>query len=466
MILPNLAGSPADIDAIHETALKILATKGVRMPYQPAQEILRSAGARVEDRIVYYEPELISRALSSAPKTFVIRARNPKFDFEIGGAETCFSLPHGPIKIKKGDEYRPSKSEDVVNFLKLAETSDVLTMADPWVATATDVPADKQTLYQLALALKYSTKPIVGLTDGYEHSKMSINLLRDFYDRHAEDDHVGLGLISPISPLSYDDRMLEALIAYVEENQPMLFASCVLPGATGPITLAGALTLAHAEVLAGIVLAQLIRPGVPVIYGNAAGAMDPRYVTPAIGTPEAALTAIYAKSLADKLGVPSRAGGSLADAKQNDAQSGIEATTVMLATVQAGINFVMHSAGILDSYNVISYDKFLLDEEMTKMALRVRQGVPVDEDTLAYETILDVDHGEQYLTEDHTFEFMRSSLHVSKYFQKSGYASWEQDGKQTAQGNALEALEQRLAAYQETPLTEAQGALIAPYLTY
>ncbi len=167
-----------------------------------------------------------------------------------------------------------------------------------------------------------------------------------------------------------------------------------------------------------------------------------------------------------KSGVPSRAGGSLADAKQNDAQSGIEATTVMFATVQAGINFVMHSAGILDSYNVISYDKFLLDEEMTKMALRVRQGVPVDEDTLAYETILDVDHGEQYLTEDHTFEFMRSSLHVSKYFQKSGYASWEQDGKQTAQGNALEALEQRLAAYQETPLTEAQGALIAPYLTY
>ena len=154
----------------------------------------------------------------------------------------------------------------------------------------------------------------------------------------------------------------------------------------------------------------------------------------------------------------------MTDAKRNDAQSGIEATTVMLTTVQAGINFVMHSAGILDSYNVICYDKFLLDEEMIKMALRVRQGVPVDQETLAYDTILDVDHGEQYLTEDHTFEFMRSSLHMSKYFEKSGYASWEQDGQHTAQGNALAAVEQRLADYRETPLTEAQSALIAPYL--
>lgn len=455
---------PEDIEKIHAASVALLREKGVRMPCEMALDIFRKAGARVEDEIVYIEEAMLNDALRHCPPKFRMRARKPEHDVEIGGGQPCFCLPNGPVFIKKGEEYWSSRSEDVINFMKLSESSPTIHMVSPWVTTANDVDTSRQLTYQLAVTLKYSTKPIMGLTAGYEKSKFSIQLVRDFYGIQEDGQYVCLGLVSPISPLSYDDRMLEAIVAYAEENQPLFFSSAVLPGATGPVTLAGALALANAEMLAGIILAQLVRPGVPILYGNAAGSADLRFVTPAIGSPEAGLTAIYVRGLADKYGMPCRAGGALCDSKSVDAQAGIESTMVMLPTVLAGIDFILHGAGILDSYNVISYDKFLMDEEMTKMCLYMKNGVTVDDDTLALETICEVEHGGQYLMEEHTFDHMHSALHTPRYFEKGYYAAWKDAGSHTAAQNAEDAVEKRLADYQETPLTTEQQALLAPYL--
>ena len=454
-----------DIDKIHAASVKLLREKGVHMPCETALDVFRKAGARVEDTVVFIEEDMLDKCLAQVPPKFLMAARNPEHNFEIGGGKTCFCLPNGPIFIKKGDEYYSSKAQDVVNFMKLSETSPTINMVSPWVTTANDVDQNKQLTYQLAVTLKYSTKPIMGLTAGYEKSKLSIALVREFYGTRDDCRYVCLGLISPISPLSYDDKMLEAIVAYAEEDQPLFFSSAVLPGATGPVTLAGALVVANTEMLAGIVLAQLVRPGVPILYGNAGGSADLRFVTPAIGAPEAGLTAIYVRGLADKYGMPCRSGGALSDSKTMDAQAGIEATMVMLPTVLAGTDFVLHGAGILDSYNIISYDKFLLDETMAQMCLFLKDGVTVNEETLAIDTIMEVDHGEQYLMEDHTVENMHEALHVPCYFEKGYYASWQKAGEPTAARNALADLERRLASYEETPLTHDQEAMIAQYLS-
>lgn len=464
MRLTNTLYDMESIDKIHKASVKLLAEKGVAMPCEKGLEVFKQYGAKVSGHIVYIDEAMLDKALSTVPAKFLMRGRKPEHDFEIGGGKTCFCLPNGPIFIKKGEEYYSSKAEDVINFLKLAENSPTINMVSPWVTTANDVPTDKQLTYQLAATLKYSTKPIMGLTAGYDKSKFSIKLTRDFYSMHGADDYVCLGLVSPLSPMSYDGKMVEAIVAYAEENQPIFFSSAVLPGATGPVTLAGALTVANAEMLAGIVLAQLIRPGVPILYGNAAGSADLRYITPAIGSPEAALTAIYVRGLADKYGMPCRSGGALSDSKENDAQSGMESTLVMMPTVLAGTDFVLHGGGILDSYNVIGYDKFLLDEEITRMCLFVKEGVEVNEDTLGLDTIMDVAHGDQYLMEEHTLTHMRSALYQPLYLKKENYASWRNAGKATAAQAALDSVEKRLADYAETPLTAEQEAMIAEYL--
>lgn len=455
---------PEEIDRIHEASVKLLREKGVRMPSPMAQEIFCKAGARVEENIVYVEEAMLNEALKNCPPKFTMLARKQEHNFEIGGGKPCFCLPNGPIFVKKGDEYRQSLAEDVINFIKLAENSPTINMVSPWVTTANDVPADKQLTFQLAATMKYSTKPLLGLTQGYEKSKFSIKMVRDFYGRHADGDYVCLGLISPLSPLSYDEKMLEAIIAYAEENQPLFFSSAVLPGATGPVTIAGALVLANTEMLAGIVLAQLVRPGLPILYGNAAGSTDLRFVTPAIGAPEAGLTAIYVRGIADKYGLPCRAGGALSDSKCNDAQSGIESTITMLPTILADTDFILHGGGILDSYNVISYDKFILDEEMSRMCLYMKDGVNVDDASLAVDTIMAVEHGGQYLMAKHTVKNTRKSLFRPKLLEKCTYASWVNNGARTAAQNAADEAERRLAAYQETPLTAEQNAMIAEYL--
>lgn len=464
MRLTNKLYEQSDIDSIHSASVKLLAEKGVHMPSQMALDIFRKAGAKVEGEIVYISEDMLNKALSTIPSKFTMIARKSENNCEIGGGKPCFCLPNGPIFIKKGDNYWASQSEDVINFLKLAENSPTINMVSPWVTTANDVPVEKQLTFQLAATLKYSTKPVMGLTAGYEKSKLSIKLIRDFYNNHNENDYVALGLVSPISPLSYDSKMLEAIVAYAEENQPIFFASAVLPGVTGPVTLAGAITVANTEMLAGIVLAQIIKPGVPIIYGNATGSADLRFVTPAIGSPEAGLIAIYTRGLADKYKMPCRAGGALCDSKKNDAQSGIESTMVMLPTILSGQDFILHGGGILDSYNIISYDKFILDEEMSEMCLYLKDGVTVNEDTLALDTIMEVDHGDQYLMADHTYENMRSAIHNPKYFEKGYYATWHNSGEPTAQESAVKAVDKRLADYKETPLTDEQNALIAEYL--
>lgn len=464
MRLRNDLHSQEDIEKIHVASLRLLREKGVRMPCEMALEVFRKAGARVEGEVVFVEEGMLDACLAHIPRKFLMAARSPEHNFEIGGGKPCFCLPNGPIFIKKGDEYYSSKAQDVINFMKLSENSPTINMVSPWVTTANDVAQEKQLTYQLAVTLKYSTKPIMGLTAGYEKSKLSIALVREFYGKRDDCRYACLGLISPISPLSYDDKMLEAIVAYAEEDQPLFFSSAVLPGATGPVTLAGALAVANAEMLAGIVLAQLVRPGVPILYGNAGGSADLRFVTPAIGAPEAGLTAIYVRGLADKYGMPCRSGGALCDSKTTDAQAGIEATMVMLPTVLAGTDFILHGAGILDSYNVISYDKFLLDETMTQMCLFLKNGVTVNEETLALDTIMEVGHGDQYLMEEHTFTNMYEALHVPRYFEKGYYASWHNDGEPTAVRNALAALENRLASYEATPLTPGQEAMLAQYL--
>lgn len=461
-MLKNKLYEESDINKIHEASVQLLSKKGVKMPSDMALDVFKKAGAKIENNIVYISEKMLINNLEKIPKKFKILARNSKNDFVIGGEKPCFCLPNGPMFVKKGDEYWESQSEDVINFIKLSENSPTINMISPWVATANDVPIKDQLAYQMSISLKYSTKPVMGLTEGYEKSKFSINLIKDFYNK--KNGYVTLGLISPISPLSYNKTMLDSIVAYSEENQPIFFSSAVLPGATGPVTMAGTIAVANAEMLAGIVLAQLINPGVPIIYGNATGSADLRFVTPAIGSPEAGLIPIYTRGLANKYGIPCRAGGALCDSKKNDAQAGIESTLVMLSTILSGQDFILHGGGILDSYNVISYDKFILDEEMVKMCLYLKEGLTVNKNTLAMNTIMDIKHGEQYLTEKHTLNNMRSALHNPLYFEKGYYSSWANSGEPTAQKNAIKAAEKRLEEFKEVPLTERQNKLINKYL--
>ena len=210
---------------------------------------------------------------------------------------------------------------------------------------------------------------------------------------------VTLGLVNSLSPLGYGSEMLEALLVYARHRQPLVFAALSMAGSTGPITLAGVLVHQTAELLAGIVLAQLISPGTPVILGSTSTNLDMKTGGLAIGGPELSMMIEAHADLCRFYALPSRSGGALTDAHSPDAQAGYESMMSLLTTVNSGIDFVLHAGGILSSYLAFSPEKLVLDDEMCGMVRRFKQGIAVTPETLAYDVIAKVGSGGNYLME-------------------------------------------------------------------
>ncbi len=175
-----------------------------------------------------------------------------------------------------------------------------------------------------------------------------------------------ISLINCNSPLRWDDRMLDAQFEYCAAAQPVVLTPFLLMGAMSPVTIPAALTQQLAEALSGIALAQLIRPGCPVIFGSFLSNIDMQSGSPSFGTPESAIGLLCTGQLARHYGLPFRTGGGLNSSQTADAQSAYEALMTLLPTFLAGTNFVMHAAGWLEGGLVSCYEKFIIDIELLR----------------------------------------------------------------------------------------------------
>lgn len=450
-----------DIQKIHEATLKIFSEVGIKFHSEKAINVFKEYGARVEGEVVYIDEALLNKAMKTVPSSFVVRAREEKYNVEVGGEKQIFCPAYGPVFVKKGDDNHLATCEDLIKFTKLTQVSETIDMINPYVVTPQDIPEQKVQIYQQATCLKYGTKPVMGITSGYDMSKKCIKLIKDFYG--TEEEHITIGLISSLSPLAYDETMIGGIFAYAEENQPIIFGCGALPGATSPITLAGTMAVANAEILGGIVLSQLIKPGLPVVYGNATTTTDLRFVTPAIGTTEGGLSALFTREITRHYGIPCRGGGSLSDAKLPDMQAGIESAFTMLPTIISGIDYVIHACGVLDSFNIISYEKFIIDEQTIEMAKYFRRGFEINDESIGFDVIKNVAHDGQYLGEMHTAINIRNEHYLPKLSERGFYEIWENNGCKTILDNALEMIEKRLSEYKRPEISKEKEELLAQY---
>jgi trimethylamine--corrinoid protein Co-methyltransferase len=449
-----------EILKIHNVTVEILSKVGVNFFSEKALDLFKKNGAKVVDNRVFIDEELLTRALSTVPEKFTLKGKDK--NIEIGGDNTIFVPASGPVFSMKGKDRKECTSEDFINFTKLVESSNVIDVINPNMIEPQDMPTEKRRNFQMAASLKYGTKPMLGFTTSPEASRESINMVQDFYGK--KEDNQLLGLISPISPLTYDDVMLEAMFIYAENSQPLMIACCSLPGATSPVTISGTLAVNNAEVLAGIVLSQLIKPGLGVIYGNTSGSCDLRYATPAIGGVETSLITAAVAALTKHYKIPSRSGGSLTDAKAIDMQAGVESTITILPTIMSGINFVFQSCGILDSFNVLSYEKFVLDEQTIRMLNRWSEGFEITDELIGSDVIEKIGPGGQYLEEMHTMRHFRGEHLIPKLFNKVGFEAWEMNGAVSVEEHASQEVEKRLNSFEEPTLSDKQNDLLKNYI--
>jgi trimethylamine--corrinoid protein Co-methyltransferase len=281
---------------------------------------------------------------------------------------------------------------------------------------------------------------------------------------HLMNKPVMISLINSLSPLKYSEEMSGSLVEFARYGQPCVIASLIMAGTSGPVQIAGLLALQNAEVLAGITLAQLINPGTPVVYGTASSITDMRTGGLCIGAPEQSVIVTGIAQMARFYGLPSRGGGGLTDAHVPDMQAGIESAFALITAARNGINFILHSGGILDSYLSMSFEKFLLDEELCGMVKKLLTPIEITDESIDFNMIKDVGIGGQFLTQPATVKLCRKAFFMPRLFCRETYAGWESSGKKRVDETASHYLSERLSQYAKPPIDEGIEQALAEFV--
>jgi trimethylamine--corrinoid protein Co-methyltransferase len=265
--------------------------------------------------------------------------------------------------------------EDFRNFVKLAYTSRVLHHDSGTLCEPVDLPVNKRHFDMVYSHIRYSDRAFMGSVTHPSRAQDSVDMVKIVFGPETlENEHVIMGLANANSPMSWDFNMLGSAKAYAEANQIMLITPFILGGAMAPVTVAADATQTLAEALAGMAFCQIVRPGAPVIFGSFASSMSMQTGAPTFGTPEPQLVLFVLAALARRLGVPFRSGGNFTASKVPDYQAAYESAISFMATMQAGVNFNLHTAGWLEGGLAIGYEKFILDEDQASMASKYRRG--------------------------------------------------------------------------------------------
>jgi trimethylamine--corrinoid protein Co-methyltransferase len=421
---------------------------------EEALGLLKGAGCDVKGTRVRFPRGLARKLCATAPRTFVQHARNPERTLTIGGDNIVFAPVYGPPFIRTIDEPRRYATiEDFRNFSKLAYMTPAIHHNGGTLCEPVDLPVNKRHLDMLYAHIKWSDKAFMGSVTHPERAADSVAMARILFgEEFVERNTVLLSLINANSPMVYDGTMLGALKVYAKANQANLITPFILAGAMSPCTVAGTLAQVLAEVLAGASLAQLCRPGSPVVFGVFASSMSMQSGAPTFGTPEPTQVIFAAAQLARRLGLPYRSGGSLCGSKIPDAQAAYESAQTLLPTVLAGTNFVLHGAGWLEGGLASGYEKFVMDTDQLGMMQVLAGGVDLSENGQAMNAIREVGPGTHYLGCDHTQANFETAFYRSSIADNNSVEQWEAEGAQDAVQRANKLWKKMLAEYEAPPI--------------
>ncbi len=447
--------SPDDLQQIHAGALRVLESVGIDFLYEPAVELLAKAGCKVDGKRVFFPPKLVDEQIAKAPSQFTLYARNAEKNVTIGGDHIAYVPCYGAPVVNDLDEgRRDSTLKDFANFVKLTQASLYQDITGGLMAEPNDIPLERRGAEMLYAAIRFSDKPFMGGSRGAAAANESIEAASIVFGSREEmaDKPPFIGILGSRSPLSYDDLMLSAIMTYARAGLPQLVSALSIAGATGPVTMEGTLVVQIAETLAGITLVQLVREGAPVVIGGQSTSAAMRYGTLSIGAPEMAINTAATAQLARFYNLPSRSGGALTDSKICDSQAGSESMMGQLMSTLSGINFVLHSAGMLETYMVASYEKFILDDEVCGTCKRIKSGENITEERLAVDLIREVGPGGEYLTNEHTFRNFRNEFYQPIISERSNFGNWQKNGALSIEKRANARWKEVLANYTEPEL--------------
>jgi trimethylamine---corrinoid protein Co-methyltransferase len=437
-----------------------------------ALELWKQAGADVQGERVRM-PRGLARSLvqKNAPREFVQHARNPARNVTIGGMHTVFAPAYGSPFVRNLDEGRRyARIDDFRNFVKLAYVSNSLHHSGGTICEPVDLPVNKRHFEMVYSHIKYSDKPFMGSVTHPERAQDSVEMAKILFGADFMDAATGrpktvlVNLINANSPMTFDSTMLGAAKAYARANQACIITPFILAGAMSPVTVAGTVAQTLAEALAGMAFLQLVNPGAPVVLGSFASSISMQSGAPTFGTPEPELVLYAMASLARRLGVPFRSGGSLCASKIPDAQAAFESANTLLPTCLGGVNFVLHVAGWLEGGLSMGYEKFVMDVDQAGMMHTLLEGVDLSENGQALDAIREVGPGKHFLGCAHTQANFETAFYRSPLADNNSFEQWEAEGAKDMAQRANALWKKRLAEYVAPPLDPAVDEALLDYM--
>lgn len=356
----------AGLETIERAADRVLEETGIRFLDDPQTiDVLKQAGGVATGDVVRLDGTELRRIIRRhAPARFLLRGRNPARDTPVGaGAPPVFAPIYGAPNVVLDNGAREAGSRRIYGELvAAAHAAPGLTNTGQMICVMEDVPEDRRPLEMLLAHLIHSDKPFMGNIASPAAAEAVIDLTAAAVGRPASAGECNLlHLINATPPLTYWPNPLKCLRAIALKGEASMVSSYMMMGATSPVTVAGTLIQGYAEVLAGLALAQLWRPGAPVVMGILAYPFDMRRMLPGFGDPASQLVQFCAAELGRRLGVPVRGDGAITSAKIDDAQSGAEGGRVLSASVASGAGFILHASGWLEQGRTVSFGKFRRD---------------------------------------------------------------------------------------------------------
>ena len=408
-LLRSTVDDTATIARLQAATLEILERIGVCFPCEPALEVFRRHGADVDgDGVVRLTPDLVERALATAPRSFVLGGREPRFDLTLDGTRTYLSTEGVGTLVRDAEtgEERSSRKADVELMARIVDALPAIAFF--WPPVSAQDHARTAPLHECHAGLKGTLKHVRGATTVHPRLaerivEMASVVAGSEAARRARPPICGN--ICTISPLSQDHVGIEAALVYAAAGIPVSFMPMPTMGSTAPASLAGAIVQGEAEVVSAMVLMQLAFPGAPVIHSNIVSAMDPRsggY----IGDIEAPAERLITR-LGHAWGVPQLCGPSVTGDEAHigwdfGSRAGIGAA--LLSGTEAEISGDL--GGLLDGYSVLDPPFIILQHELALAARRTLAELPADAD-LALDVIADVGPRGHYLAHQHTRDHVR-----------------------------------------------------------
>jgi trimethylamine--corrinoid protein Co-methyltransferase len=456
--------SQEDKDNIHTTTLKILEEVGQKVFQKEALTLLMDAGCTVnEDGVVKIPSKLVEKALSSAPASIKIYDREENLAMDLGGNRSYFGTGSDLLYSVdvNGNRHR-CVLEDIARAAHvcdaLANIDFIMSLAQP-----SDITPKKSYLQSFATMAENSVKPIVSTAEGLNDFKEIWEIcciLRGGEDAVRNKPYTIL-YAEPISPFKHPVDSLDKLIFCSEKGIPALYTPAPIAGSTAPMTIAGHVAQGLAECFTGLVIHQLKVEGAPFVMGVGPSVLDMRTGTCCYNAPEFYLAYIAAVEMSHYYNIPNWGYGGCSDSHIPDGQATLEAGYMTFLAAMSGSN-LNHDVGYLDFGRTGSLELIVITDEIISQVRRLAQGVPVNDETLAFDAICDVGYTGEFLTHEHTAKHVRSVQWQPQLISRSGFEKWEADGSKSFLDRAHQRLEGILKSHSPIELPkEKLGAIQA-----